>query len=468
MEAPVNPRPYQQAALDGLRASIRRGNKRIVMVAPTGAGKTVCIAAILQSLRGTGLVLAHREEIIDQTSAKLTAAGVEHGIIKAGRHASVAPIQVASVQTLCRRLDAKPPATIVIADECHHVLARTWSAILEAYSDSYLIGTSATPYRLDGRGLGEWFDDLVVVAQVDELIAAGWLVPPVVFAPSEPDVSMVPTARGDFNQRQLAAAVDRPTLIGDVIATWRRLASDRTTVVFAVGVDHSLHLVANFRAAGVTAAHLDAETPAEERAATLARVAAGEIQVLSNVGLFTEGWDLPRVACVVMARPTQSRSLYRQMAGRGLRPYPGKRDCLILDHAGNVFRHGLPQEPEEFSLAGVQRRKAETVQSVRTCPACFAVCAGGTPACPQCGEPFPVKRRPLVVRKGELEPMSARAASIPPDRRAEMLAKWELVAREKGYRSGYALAIFRSTFGQWPDPSVAARARELASGEACA
>lgn len=445
-------RPYQLSAVDQARQKVAAGQRRVCIVAPTGAGKSVIAAHIAASAAAKGsrvLFLAHRLELIEQLSDKLDLAGLDHGVIQ-GDHPrrNDLPVQVASVATLIRR--KLPPADLVCVDECHRAPSESFRRVLKAYSGT-ILGFTATPYRLDGRGLSEFFDDVVHVAHIDELIDAGWLVPPIVIAPEEPDVSMVRKIGGDFDPSQLASVMDKPVLIGNVVETWCRRAMGRSTVLFATSLQHSRHLVAEFVSRGIPAEHVDGETPLPERAAILARAASGQTVVLSNVGILGEGWDLPRIACVVQARPTQSRALYRQMVGRGLRAWEAKRDCLVLDHAGNVYRHGLPTERDEPGLSGAKRRDASKAMSVRQCPLCYACAPGTAWVCPACAQPFPVRHRPLIATKGgELGEVKWQER-VTDDRRAALLEKWNRIAQERGYKPGYARAIYRSTFGVWPD-----------------
>lgn len=490
-------RPYQAAAIERVRDLVRQGTRRIVVVAPTGAGKTVIFTALTARVLERGnrvLILAHRIELIDQISAKLDALGIDHGVIQSShwRVRPWCPVQIASVPTLSRR-EKLPEAAVVIVDECHHTTAPSFARILEAYGDdTIVIGLTATPYRADGRGLGEHYEDLVVVSDVTELIALGYLVPPKVFAPSSPSLTGVRIVAGDFNRAQLARAVDRPTLIGNVVETWLRLAGPsspsgpRTTVCFAVTVEHSKHLVERFVTSGVRAEHFDAETPEDERRAILARVATGETTLVSNVGILTEGWDLPRASCVLKARPTMSRGLDRQMTGRGLRTHctscdgsdgacpssDHKRDCLVLDHAGNCHRHGFVTEPERYSLEGENRGESErpTVPSIRTCTDCFAVSPGNALECTFCGKPFPVRKRVIIERPGKLElaPGQVLADVVPGERRAKAYAKWLREEREHNYSPARAPLIYKKTFGVSVDAETLAAARILLAQELAA
>jgi len=462
-------RDYQLQAVDAARAAIVQGHRMVVLVAPTGAGKTVValeIARLALTKGNSVLVLAHTEEIIGQTSRRLTESGLPHGVIKAGHKPSIElRAQIASVQTLVRRLAAKPHADVLIVDEVHHVGSRTWRAVIDAYPSAVIIGLSATPYRTDGQGLGSvGFTSLVTVAQIPDLIQRGYLVPAVVWGAPPLDLSSVETVAGDFNRGQLGAVMDRPKLIGNIVEHWQRLAAGRTTVVFASRLDHSRHVVEEFRAHGVAAEHLDGASA--DRVAILARLASGETTVVSTVGMLTEGFDLPRISCIVMARPTMSRGLHRQMAGRGLRTWEDKRDCVLIDHAGNHMRHGFIDEPEVFSLDGREKRVRDAVPSVRTCLRCFAVSRSSSPSCELCGAPFPIVRKQIATEDGELVQVTAAqrwAARAGDDARVKSLAKWMKEGKDRGYKPTWPLVRYRALFHQWPGTDVQRKAEEMIS-----
>jgi superfamily II DNA or RNA helicase len=285
-----------------------------------------------------------------------------------------------------------PLADLVVIDEAHHVRARSYRQILNAFPEAVILGATATPCRGDGRGLGNVFEVIVACPPVADLIAAGYLVPTRVFAPTRPDLTGVKVNRGDYVESQLAERMDVGHLVGDIVSHWHRLAERRHTVVFASGVGHSVHLRDEFRHAGVLAEHIDGTTPAEERDAILAQLAAGTVEVVCNAMVLTEGWDCPEVSCLVLGRPTRHHGLYRQMVGRVLRPAPGKTDALVLDHAGAVFEHGFVEEPVIWTLDQDKRAENPTQNSrnqrrapaLTTCPECAAVRLEGR-ACPQCG-----------------------------------------------------------------------------------
>ena len=207
---------------------------------------------------------------------------------------------------------------------------------------------TATPCRGDGRGLGGIFETIIECPQVAPLIEQGYLVKTRVYAPVDPDLKGVRTVAGDYVESQLADRMDRPKLIGDIVTHWHKFGERRKTVAFAVNVAHSIHLRDEFIKSGVRAEHIDGSTPKPERDASLARLASGEIELVTNCMVLTEGWDMPEVGCCILARPTKKMGLYRQMIGRVLRPAPGKTDAIVLDHSGAVFRHGFVEDAVEM------------------------------------------------------------------------------------------------------------------------
>ena len=475
-------RPYQTAAIGNLRARIRAGDRRVLLVSPTGSGKTVIAAEMIRSalLRGGRILfLAHRRELIQQCSAKLDALSVDHGVVMAQhpRWRPHAHVQVASVQTLVNRLAGtqRPPATLIFVDEAHHARAATYGKILDQYPEAVTVGLTATPWRGDGKGLGDMFQSCTVAATVAELTAGGSLVPAVGFGYETPDLKGVRTTGGDYNLQQLDAVMDAVILTGDMVAKWREhCGAGRRTVVFAVNVRHSRAIVDQFQAAGVTAEHLDANTPTAERDATLARLASGETTLVSNVGILTEGWDSPRVEVLVLARPTKSLTLAMQMMGRVLRPAPGKTVARIHDHAGVMLQPhiGAPDEERDYSLTA---DKPKGLASGKTCPRCLRYCAAATMRCPECGYDFREaattgQQREILTVNGvvlDIEDIRARrralgltrvltpeqAARVVSATRAEKAAEYlrlREVCCRKGFGDWFVANQYRETFGVWP------------------
>ncbi|MEQ9643224.1 MAG: DEAD/DEAH box helicase [Alphaproteobacteria bacterium] len=470
MSAPIL-RDYQSDVILKAREVIAAGKCRVLIVAATGAGKTIVASDIIRTAneRDNGvLFLAHRRELIEQASQKLHATGIDHGIIKAGMPLRLdQPTQVASVQTLWSRAYRgsaieKPDAKLIVVDEAHRASARTYRRIIEDYPDAVVIGLTATPCRGDGRGLGDDFDAIVECPSVAGLIDTGFLVPTRVFAPTMPDLSDVKSRAGDYIADQLAKVMDTTKITGDIIEHWHKLAERRKTVVFASSVGHSVRIRDEFRRSGVMAEHIDGNTPEDERADILKRLSTGAVEVVCNCMVLTEGWDQPDVSCVVLARPTKHMGLYRQMVGRVLRPAEGKADALVLDHAGCTFRHGFVEDPVQWTLAPdqrpdnpAQRARSEGSPSDRLarCPECSHIRKAGDP-CRSCGwKPRP-RAQDVEVIDGELGLLdrkhTVKADQIDAAGRRQWYAELLYVAAEKGRKRGWAAHTYKIKFGAWP------------------
>ena len=320
---------------------------------------------------------------------------------------------------------------------------------------------TATPCRRDSRGLGNTFGAMVEAPQVDQLIEMGFLVPTEVYVPSTPDLSGVHTRKGDYVESELADRVDRPQLVGDIVTHWLRLADRRRTIVFATSVGHSRHIEDEMRRADIKVAHIDGATPKDERDDILGQLAAGDIEVVTNCMVLTEGYNLPDIGCIVLARPTKSMGLYRQMAGRGIRPAPGKQNCLILDHAGATFQHGRVEDPVIWTLD--EDTKAESPaqfargfspeRELTSCSQCSAIRTAGRP-CPSCG--FMPKRpaKYLEVFDGELARLDRNGRIDPNTATADEKHDWHRqlvhIANGRNYKLGWVAHKFREKFGHFP------------------
>jgi len=469
LQAPIL-RDYQAAVIVRAEQAIASGERCILIVAPTGAGKTVIAAAMAVDAARAGkriLFLVHRRELVVQASQKLHGADLDHGIVAAGFAARPGEaVQVASIATLHARAVRSasmelPAADLVFVDEAHHATARTWRRLIDAYPEAAIVGLTATPCRSDGRGLGAIFSTLVECPTIAELTTAGWLVPTTVYAPKPPDLDGVRITGGDYDEAQLAERMDRPRLVGDVVEHWLRLADGRRTVVFAVNVAHAVHLSREFGRAGVAAAHLDGSTPLAERDALLAQLAAGTLDVMVNCGVLTEGFDLPDIGCIVLARPTKSFGLYRQIVGRGLRPAPGKCRCVVLDHAGCTHEHGFIDAAIKWTLAPDRRAwlPAEGGSALlrprvlAACPECSAARWEGQP-CRACGWRPQPKAKAIPTIDGELAPMSHDGVvrgDLPTVADKELFFRQLLwIAGQRAYKPGWAAHKYRERFGVWP------------------
>lgn len=488
-------RPYQAETIPKLRNLFKQGKRRIALVAPTGSGKTIIASKLVELSNQVNnknvLFIAHRREIIDQTAKKFDQIDLKYGVMMGddGRRDANASIQIASIQTLIRR--ELPPADFIIVDECHLSLSDSFQKVLNAYNVP-ILGLTATPWRTDGKGLGTFYDDLVLVAQPLDLVKQGYLLNPEFYSPFRPDLSKVRVRSGDYREEDLALAMDKTHLVGSITEHWQRFAQGMCTVVFATSRNHSQHIVDEFTKIGVSARHIDHETPRSERDSVLADLASGKLQVVSNVGLLTEGWDLPSLQCVVLARPTMSLSLYMQMVGRVMRPNQGKNRALVMDHAGCLFMHNSPIAYRNYDLNDTNKsiKKNVLTNKIKTCPECFRVCKVDTANCKTCNHMF---SKPLPFHAaGELRlrfkhlPMckecgcqaleryttgyasncgveyrcgvcgrpdvlaTATARDLTRDQRHAEFYNLRAYAAVKGYKDGWAIYRYREIFGVTP------------------
>ena len=401
-------RDYQQNLIADIRGQFRSMDRTVLVQLATGGGKTVTSAYMVKTAAERGRRcwwVVHRREIILQASRTFWSMEIPHSLVMGGSIGDRdAMVQVGSVQTLARRLGKLPPPDLIIFDECHHMGASQYQAIFEAFPRAQIVGLTATPWRLDGRGLGQWFESMVQGPSVADLMERGALCDYKLFAPSSADVTGVGTQGGDFRRDDLAKVMDKPTIVGDAVSHYRRLADGKRAIAFAVSVDHSRHVAEQFNAAGIPAAHVDGSMDTGTRDAIVSEFAAGDIKVLSNADLFGEGFDVPAVEAVILLRPTQSLSLHLQQIGRALRPAEGKPYAIILDHAGNAMRHGLPDDEREWSLEDrAKKKRGETSEvPVKQCPECFRVHMPA-PECPSCGHAYTVQAREIEQVEGTLE-----------------------------------------------------------------
>ena len=307
---------YQDQAVSDLRLAIRAVQSAL-LVMPTGAGKTVVFTEIAQLAKTNGkkvLILVHRRELVAQASAKLKKIGVKHGTISAGSKPSQHWVQVASVQTLVRRLNTynwRPD--LIIVDEAHHAVAGSWERCLAHYKDAKVVGVTATPSRLDGRGLGSHFSTLVQGPSVAKLVESGYLSQHKVYAPPVlADLGKVKTRAGDYANDQLSKAMDRPTITGDAVNTYRLRADGLPAIAFCCSIAHATSVCAQFNAAGYRARLVTGDMPTDERDDAISGLADGRTQILCSVDVVSEGTDVPAVACAILLRPTMSEALYLQ------------------------------------------------------------------------------------------------------------------------------------------------------------
>lgn len=460
----VTLRPYQQQAVAEIRGAYQAGCRRALFVLPTGGGKTVVFTHIAEraAMRGSRIcILVHRQELVDQSSRSLHAIGCNHGVIAAGYRQDLShTVQVASVQTLARRLHQIPAGffQLLIVDEAHHAVAGTWAKVLEHHQNGHVLGVTATPERLDGRGLGDQFQTLIEGPDAAWLTQQGFLVPARVFAPPGIDLSGIKrfdTTKGRHDSDEI---LRQGQAMGDAVSHYRRTIQDEhngTAIAFCCSVAHADALAEAFRSQGIAAARLDGAMDRGERRRMINDLGAGTLKVLTSCDIISEGTDIPSVTGAVLLRPTDSLGLHLQQIGRVLRPAPGKRHAIVNDHVGNSLRHGLPTDAREWSLEGRQkgkRRAASDALPVKVCDQCFSTLPSATPECPICGFVFPAAaRRELVTVDGDLKELTAR--DLARQRRnlvgkARTREELEAIRLERGYSRGWTDHILRARGGR--------------------
>lgn len=352
-------RPYQITGIKNIFNKWREGKRSILFQMPTGTGKTVLFNEIVKAgfeKKRKVLIVVHRIELVEQITNKLITKGINVGQIIAGIPLDYSKIvQVASIQTLSRR--EYPEANLIIIDECHHAKASSYKLLWDIYPDAKFLGVTATPCRLSGEGFDDLFDELIVSMSVSEFINNGFLAPVTHFACSTPDLSQVKTSKGEYSNEMLSNVMSDNSIMKDVVESYKEKCFGKSAIVFAVNIEHSKEIIQKFKSEKISAEHIDAKTPKEERERILRNFKNKIIQVVSNVEIITEGFDFPECEAVILARPTKSLSLYLQMVGRVMRPAPGKAEGLILDNAGLWKEHGLSIIDREWSLEGIKKKK---------------------------------------------------------------------------------------------------------------
>ena len=413
----MNLYPDQQDCIAKLRDAFRQFRAPL-FVAPTGFGKTIVFAYITRQMHQKQrrvVIGVHRIELVNQVSRALTAWGVPHGILSPGHPYTDHPVQVASVFTLARRVSYFPEPYLFIIDEAHHARRdSTWGKIMVLWRNAYKLGVTATPIRLDGAGLGDMFDTMVLGPSPQTLIDAGRLSPLRIFAPPTIDTTGLHLQAGDFKKGELSERADKPSIIGDVIGHYRRHAEGRRTIAFCVSVEHAHHIAQGFRDAGIRAIAVDGGMQGDVRDDAIRSFADGHVTVLASCDLVSEGFDVPGIECGLLLRPTASTGLYLQQVGRCLRAVGGKHDAIILDHVGNTARHGWPAAERNWQLTttGPGKKGKSDAPTLRVCEKCFAATRTPALACCHCGEPFKAQPRVVESKDGTLEEITAEHARV--------------------------------------------------------
>ena len=466
MTAPRVLRPYQTDAICGARGSVAAGNRWVLLQLPTAAGKTVIAAEIIRTARAKGTrccFAVPMTSLVDQTVQRFFEHGLSDiGVMQADHPMTdpSKPIQVATVQTLARR--QKPDVGLVIIDEAHRQDRQLMKWLKSPEMTGVIvIGLSATPWA---KGMAKDWDDLIICSTTKDMIAAGYLSPYRVFAPSHPDLSGVRTKMGDFNETDLAEAMNKPSLVADVVETWLTRAENRPTLVFAVDRAHAKSLQDRFEEVGIPCGYVDCNSTPEDRKSVEKKFQSGEYPVVASVGTLTTGvdWD---VRCIVLARPTKSEMLYCQIVGRGLRLAPGKVDCLILDHSDTTQRLGFVDDIHYTELNDGAKRGPSSGDKAKPlpkeCPKCQFLRPAKVSKCPSCGFQ-PEMTSKLVIAEGSLDEVTrgkskkrgAQIGTVTVGGNVMSQQKFFLmlshIAQERGYSSGWSSNQYRAMTGVYP------------------
>lgn len=434
-------RDYQQTLYDKTRTAFRNGARRVLVVAPCGAGKTFLFAKMAENTKGEVLVLTHRQELLRQTQ-KLFA---EHGI----------NARFSMILTEANRLGQYPKPKLIITDEAHLSRSNSWVKVLDYYN-TFVCGFTATPVRLDGKPLGEIYDALVQEVSVKWLIENHRLAPYEYYAPTVVETDGLRKQAGDFVIADMEQLMSDRAIYSDVWQSWERIASNKKTIAYCVSVKHAKETAEMFNSRGVRAVEIDGNTPDKQRAEIMEKFRNGEITVLCNVGIISEGISIDDVECCLLLRPTESHALYWQQAMRCMRYQPNKV-ALIIDCVGNYTRNPLPDADVEWSLTQAVKKKPILKDDgnfrIRTCPSCFKVFATAK-ECPYCGKEYPLHPREIKAHKDiELQRITAEEMAIIEERKKEMrmevgrartVADLIKIQKERGYSPGWVWQMARA------------------------
>lgn len=424
-------RPYQLDLIDATRQAYRDGYHAPCIVLPCGGGKSVIVAEMARqtTLKGNRvLFLVHRQELCDQIKATFKWWGVDMNLCRVGM-----------VQTICRKVSKIHKPGLILTDENHHSLARSYKKIYEYFSDVPRVGVTATPVRLNGGGLGDVNDKLVIGVTAKWLIENNYLAPYEYYAPSLADMADVHTRRGDYVTEEVMKKLNKSAIYGDVINYYRQLSDGKQAICYCASIEHSKNMAMEFNANGIKAAHIDGETPKQERAEIVRKFKNGEILILCNVDLISEGFDVPDCNTAILLRPTKSLTLYIQQSMRCMRYKTGKT-AIIIDHVGNYARFGLPDMDRTWDLTPKKpgKKKQELEVKVRQCPHCFYT-HEPAPVCPKCGYVYPIKERTLEeIKAAKLEQIKGIVIDYTTPNDCQTLQELQVYAKNHGFKPGWA------------------------------
>jgi superfamily II DNA or RNA helicase len=449
-------RDYQIRAVREIRAAYSSGCKRILFVLPTGGGKTAIFSHITESAfskNNSVFILVHREELLLQSSKKLAELGVPHGRISPAFSQTRDKIQVCSVQTLVNRIDSiYGTPDLLIVDEAHHSTAGSYLKILNKWNKSLVLGVTATPERMDGTGLGNVFDTIIQGPSIEDLTSSGYLSPFKIYAPPmNLNFDNIKISQGDYAKGEIEKVMDRPSITGSAVDHYKKLCSNKPAIAFCTTVNHARDVSEQFNSSGIKSMCIDGKMDKQSRKKAINGL-GNDYLVLSSCEIVSEGTDIPAVTGAILLRPTLSLGLYLQQVGRILRPFEGKTESIILDHVGNVNRHGFPDEVRSWSLEGKKRKKKKQDEEeedikIMTCSSCFSVFRiNSQRQCPYCGEIMQAKNFNKIehIEGSLIELDRENQGKKIMISRARTLEQLEEVASSLGYKRGWAYFVYKS------------------------
>ena len=428
-------RGYQEELINQLYDAWDSGYKAPCIVLPCGGGKSIIIAEIAKRFtleHRHVLFLVHRKELCQQITDTFTSWGV-----------NMEYCQICMVQTICRRLNGISKPSLIITDENHHSKASSYRKIYDYFPDVRRVGVTATPVRLDGSGLKDVNDKLILGVTAKWLIDNKNLAPFDYYAPPiQKQSPKFHVRNGEFVTSEILAFYDKSEIYGDIVKHYKKLADGKQAIAYCAAISQSEKLCKEFNENGITASHIDAKTPKNQRADIIERFRKGEVKILSNVDLISEGFDVPDCEVSILARPTKSLTLYIQQAMRCMRYKVGKR-AIIIDHTDNWNRFGLPDEDREWTLDGEQKKASKGEAPVKTCPDCFGVVPASVKLCTHCGHEFVTKaknehKETQLIKVTEKMMLERRVRNYLSPADCKNMSELQEYARQKGYKPGWA------------------------------
>ena len=427
-------RPYQADLVEQVKTAWRQGYKAPCIVLGCGGGKSCIVAEIARRTTWGGkrvMFLVHRKELVQQIRRTFNSWGVDTSLCDIGM-----------VQTYTRRIKKLARPSLIITDEDHHSLARSYRKIYDAFPGAYRLGVTATPVRLNGDGLGDVHDKLIIGVSTKWLIENHYLSPYKYYAPDIADLTGLHVRKGEYIASEIEQKMIKKAVFGDVIRYYRKLANGKKAICYCSTVNHSKRTAEAFNEAGIKAAHIDGSTAQRERNEIVEAFRRGDITVLCNVDLISEGFDVPDCECAILLRPTKSLTLFIQQSMRCMRYREGKT-AIIIDHVGNYARHGMPDDDREWTLEKRDHAPRETQKkslSVTQCPECFYTfdpAVFGRAHCPNCGYEFP---NPREVQEEEGSLIEIKGFTLDYDDPESCQSYGELLeyAKRRGYKPGWA------------------------------